>query len=390
MKRLIVIFMCLLFSRVAYSESFTQKQTLILKQVLAADGQINKELYGEFWAEVPVINIEEWTPLQKWFIGQTAFLHEYQKELWESLLISIVYGKEVKTERLIKLEGELNEKINEEVPFSKKVSDYPAFSESFESNMKESKETARRMLQSITDKNSFTSVNGETIALDEKFIKTILKKMDESFIRLKALLNPEWPGAGENHLTQCVTLRSSYKKLSVSQVQAIKNISINRKHEKGFYGYSTVNHNYVLKTISGDRVVVDHITSLMWHQSGAVTPMTWREAKLWVSDLNSREYAGYHDWRLPALDEAVSLLEMSKKNGDLYIDSIFDNKQRWIWTGDSYVADDAAWGVYFTYGLVAWYGENYFCVRPVRTLEQRDIVSWLFELFDNYCLFFSL
>ncbi len=390
MKKLILVFVCLLFTHVAYSKTFTPEQALILKQVLAADGQITKEMHKKFWVEVPVTNVKEWVPLQEWLIGQTTFLHEYQEELWESILISLVYGKEVKTERLIELEGELNKRTNEAAPFPKGGGEYSAFNKSFENQMEESRENARRMLQSITEKKSFTSANGETIALDEKFIKTIINKLDESLVRLKTLLTPEWPGAEGNHLTRHLVPRSSNQKLSVPQVQAIKNISIKRKHEKGLFGYSTINHNYDMKTISGDRVVIDYVTSLMWHQSGSIAPMTWYEAKLWLSGLRNRGYAGFKDWRLPTLEEAVSLLEMSKRNGDLHIDPVFDKTQRWIWTGDSYVTGDAAWGVYFTYGLIAWYGENYFCVRPVRTMKQRDIMSWLFELFDNYCLFFSL
>jgi hypothetical protein len=102
--------------------------------------------------------------------------------------------------------------------------------------------------------------------------------------------------------------------------------------------------------------------------------MSWDEAKEWVEDLNSEEgYAGYQDWRLPTVDEAVSLLESSKKNGDLYIDPVFSKKQGWIWTGDrssDRYGSEAACFVFFGTGNWHWINiSTSYCVRPVRSVE---------------------
>jgi hypothetical protein len=172
--------------------------------------------------------------------------------------------------------------------------------------------------------------------------------------------------------TSITKLRSSYKTLSVSQVQSMPNMSIRKKKKWGFFGQSTINHDYNLKTISGDKVVVDNATGLMWHQCGSAEYMDWNAAKKWVRNLNSRGHAGHHDWRLPTVDEAASLLESNKRN-DLYIDPIFSNKQGWIWTGDSGDSKDgseAAWRVFFDNGIVTWDLIFYYSyVRPVRTME---------------------
>jgi hypothetical protein len=122
-------------------------------------------------------------------------------------------------------------------------------------------------------------------------------------------------------------------------------------------------------------VVVDNATGLMWHQSGSDDYVDWDEAKEWVEDLNSEEgYAGYQDWRLPTVDEAVSLLESSQINGDLYIDPVFSKNQRWTWTGDKSEYEDgseAACCVDFDDGSVNWYYilNCLFYVRPVRSVE---------------------
>ncbi len=160
------------------------------------------------------------------------------------------------------------------------------------------------------------------------------------------------------------------------------NVSI-RKDEDGFYGHSTINHDYNPKAIRGDKVVVDNATGLMWHQSGS-DYMYWDEAKKWIKKLNKRSwlnkggYAGYHDWRLPTLEEAASLLESNKRN-DLYIDPVFSKKQRFIWTGDRY-GSEAAWDVLFFNGNIGsgkyfsavksriFYDGNGY-VRPVRSMR---------------------
>ena len=167
-----------------------------------------------------------------------------------------------------------------------------------------------------------------------------------------------------------ITLRSSYKTLSVSQVQSMPNVSIRKKKRWGFYGHSTIKHDYNLKTVGGDKVVVDNATGLMWHQNGSNKYVKWNKAKEWVRSLNSRGYAGYNDWRLPTVDEAVSLLESSEKNGGLYIDPVFSNKQEWIWTGDKN-GSEGAWYVNVNDGDVYWnFGVNdTLYVRPVRSVR---------------------
>ncbi len=168
-----------------------------------------------------------------------------------------------------------------------------------------------------------------------------------------------------------ITLRSAYKTLSESEVHSMANVTIRGKVDWGFYGHSAINHDYNLKTIGGNKVVVDNATGLMWHQSGSDDTMQWDEAKEWVEDLNSEEgYAGYNDWRLPTVDEAASLLEPSRTNGDLYIDPVFSKKQGRIWTGDKFDGSEVAWSVRFYSGSVYGYDvySGYY-VRPVRSVE---------------------
>jgi len=93
-------------------------------------------------------------------------------------------------------------------------------------------------------------------------------------------------------------------------------------------------------------VVFDYATKLMWQRTGSRNQITFAEAEKYISALNDRRFAGYRDWRLPTIEEAMSLMENEKKDG-LYINSdLFDRTQRVIWTADKTHAS-VAWVVDF-------------------------------------------
>jgi hypothetical protein len=110
-----------------------------------------------------------------------------------------------------------------------------------------------------------------------------------------------------------------------------------------------VSHRYEMQDSEGEKIVLDHATGLMWQQSGTSDYITFAKAEEYVREMNRKRFAGFSDWRLPTLEEAMSLMEREKKNGDLYLDSVFDRMQRWIWTADKSSAS-SCWVVNFRYG----------------------------------------
>ena len=156
-----------------------------------------------------------------------------------------------------------------------------------------------------------------------------------------------------------INLRPYCKIVTLSEAEEITDIVIReKKFNQGFFGHSTINHDYEESIMEDDKVVIDHATGLMWHQSGSFKNISWKSAKRWVIRLNENGYAGFTDWRLPTLEEAVSLLEPSAKNGNQFIDPSFDKTQSSVWTCDSNISNsslslDRAWSVDFNYSLVS-------------------------------------
>jgi len=110
-----------------------------------------------------------------------------------------------------------------------------------------------------------------------------------------------------------------------------------------------ISHRYKPETIAGGKIVHDEATGLTWQQSGSLNYTSFADAEKYVRDLNAKKLAGYDNWRLPTLEEAMSLIEPKEPDSDLYIDLLFDRKQSWIWTADRYSAG-RAWYVYFGNG----------------------------------------
>ncbi|NUO78820.1 hypothetical protein HUU05_01985 [candidate division KSB1 bacterium] len=68
------------------------------------------------------------------------------------------------------------------------------------------------------------------------------------------------------------------------------------------------------------------------------------------------------------------MMESEEKNGDLYIERVFDAEQRWIWTADKQ-APGAAWVVYFFYGYCSHGVVGLRWLRPFGAL--RTIMDYL-------------
>jgi hypothetical protein len=131
--------------------------------------------------------------------------------------------------------------------------------------------------------------------------------------------------------------------------------------------YENILHKFVSMEVQGDKVIIDTVTHLMWQHSGSPDTMKWQQARdNFIMNLNKTSYAGYSDWRLPTIAELAMLLERTPKHGDLYIDQLFDIRQRWCWSvdrGRGYMA----WRVKFHTGTAAELsidGDSY--VRAVR------------------------
>lgn len=109
-----------------------------------------------------------------------------------------------------------------------------------------------------------------------------------------------------------------------------------------------VSHTYEIQ--KNGKVVYDRSSGLMWQQAGSQGEMNYRDAKDFIAALNKDRFAGFHDWRLPTLEEAISLVEPAKKKGDLHIDPIFDPCQKRVWTSD-FRKNGMAWAVWFDSGF---------------------------------------
>lgn len=131
-------------------------------------------------------------------------------------------------------------------------------------------------------------------------------------------------------------------------------------------------HIYYPQIISSESVVIDYATGLMWEQSGSPKCKDYKEAKEYIDKLNREQYAGFQAWRLPTIEEAMSLMEPEKQNEKLYIDTVFDQKQWRIWTSDLSCIT-TAWGIDFVYGICndLDFGFNY-SARAVRSIQPLD------------------
>lgn len=85
-------------------------------------------------------------------------------------------------------------------------------------------------------------------------------------------------------------------------------------------------NNFDLKT----DIVIDRATGRAWQKAGSTYPLNWQEAQNYISFLNKNHFGGLSSWRLPTIDELLSLLDESTDPADRF----FDRARKWLWSCD--------------------------------------------------------
>ncbi len=146
-------------------------------------------------------------------------------------------------------------------------------------------------------------------------------------------------------------------------------------------GGGRVKHPFETQALEDALVVVDHVTGLMWQRGGSEGEcFTYQKAAEYVRGLN---FAGFRDWRVPTLEEAMSLMTAEengmpdevtygreKVKGVVHLDRAFEKwATPFIWTADLADSAERAWIVYFWDGLCKTEDLEYNAsVKAVRSL----------------------
>jgi hypothetical protein len=103
-------------------------------------------------------------------------------------------------------------------------------------------------------------------------------------------------------------------------------------------------------------IVMDIESGLTWQREGSYLGDTstgdprgghnYQQAIEYINSLNKTSFGGYSDWRMPTLEEAMSLVRQQRINGILFIDPLFSREQLGTWTSDEFNSNEA-WFVFF-------------------------------------------
>lgn len=88
--------------------------------------------------------------------------------------------------------------------------------------------------------------------------------------------------------------------------------------------------------VAGDGLTVRHgATGLTWQRAGSSYGLEFARIPEYLDDLNAQGFGGRSDWRLPTVDELMTLLSPPRELTDYCSDPVFERRQRWLWSADA-------------------------------------------------------
>jgi hypothetical protein len=131
---------------------------------------------------------------------------------------------------------------------------------------------------------------------------------------------------------------------------------------------------------NGDQTISDNLTGLVWSKDGnpAGAAKTWQQALDYIKTLNSQNFLGHNDWRLPNINELRSLANAQQGDLTAWLNTqgISNVQPDSYWSSDSddfntsrawYIGLDSGYvySNYKTYTLYVW---------PVRTGQSASLI----------------
>lgn len=164
-----------------------------------------------------------------------------------------------------------------------------------------------------------------------------------------------------------VTLRAGPAAVSVEQARAMV-IQHNFFHARWNLAGAAAPPELERVVLGTDIVITDKRRLLMWQQRSSPRPLDHNGARQYMQELNTRRYAGHSDWRLPTLEETMSLMGTGAAD-DCRLHKLFDRSGPITRTADS--SDGGKdWIVYFCDGIavpeVPGFNAQVRAVRSVR------------------------
>ncbi len=114
---------------------------------------------------------------------------------------------------------------------------------------------------------------------------------------------------------------------------------------------------------NGDGTITDSTTGLMWKKcieglsgedcgSGSAGSFTWQQALQQPGTVNAGGgFAGYSDWRLPNINELISIVEEQCSDPTINLNRFPNTLSSIVWSGVPYAGlSSISWYVNFNYG----------------------------------------
>jgi serine/threonine-protein kinase len=83
-----------------------------------------------------------------------------------------------------------------------------------------------------------------------------------------------------------------------------------------------------------DHTVKDLACNLVWQTAGSRFPVNRENALSYIERLNAESFAGLASWRLPTVNELLSLVERTPEGRGYCIESVFDSRMKSLWSCD--------------------------------------------------------